>query len=99
MSVEVWSARDHFVPLTMQAIESRTLLLGISFSAVLKIFRESEDRGYQHPNSLSLKDERTESLKNYEAGKISLAIFAFNIQPNKNSAFDLNLFKSLSLTC
>jgi len=31
--VEVWSVRDHFVPLTMQAVDFRMLLLGNSFSS------------------------------------------------------------------
>jgi len=33
VSVEVWSARDHFVPLMMRAIDLQMLLLENSFSA------------------------------------------------------------------
>ena len=37
MSVKVWSARYHFVPLTMRAVESSSLLLGTLSRLVLEI--------------------------------------------------------------
>ena len=56
--MEAWSLRDHFIPLTLQAIKSSSLLFKDSFSPSSKNSLRKEDR-----EGISILNEKQGSLK------------------------------------